>query len=98
MEEVEVVEPIQHQVQIKLDKVHKIMFKSKKEKDEFMKSESLFCLKELKVFHAAIEKSDRKLYRHELNIKRMVHATQLGFKQLAKTGIWNRAEIDNILA
>ena len=90
----------QHSVRITLDeKDNKFNFNTKNEKDEFIKSENKFCLKEYETYTCAFDVLERKLFKVELEKKRMAHAVHCGFHQVAKTGVWNRSsKIDAILA
>lgn len=96
----ELIETIQHSVSVMIDeKDNKFLFNSKPEKDEFLKSENHFCKNQLQNYISAFDILERKNFKVELEKKRMAHAVHLGFKEVAKTGSWNRSSnYDAIIA
>lgn len=84
-------EDVQFQVAIILnEKLNRIMFNSKEEKDVFLLSEYKFCLNEIEKHGSAFDRIERKQLKNDLEIKRLAHVKHCGFSQVANTGIWNR--------
>ncbi len=72
----------------------KITFKSKDEKDIYIKEENKFCSTSINMFHDALKNKKRDQERKVLDLNRVRFAIKQGFKQYRHNNkIWTRGGI-----